>query len=131
MKFVNVASYGMLRFLWLCSLITPSLPNTIVSTHPHRLHRPVCENCTDPTTTAAFHQYEVSPRRPVYILFPTPTQEDLVKNPFGILLDLVEPVVDIALDEVYDRELLESGSIKTVFGDSRMSDAHGPNLAIK
>lgn len=75
-----------------------------------------------------FHQYEVSTRRPVYILFPLPTESSKILNPFDIILNKVEPVVDLALEDIYERGLLENGSIKTIFGDSRMSDAHGPNL---
>lgn len=106
--------------------------------HPHRQHK-LCENCTsdsstetpletpdETSTAAAFHQFEVSSRRPVYILFPLPTGYDKVRNPFEIILNKVEPLVDIALDDVYERGLLENGSIKTIFGDSQMSDAHGP-----
>ncbi|KAI6182297.1 ANF-receptor domain-containing protein [Aphelenchoides bicaudatus] len=126
----------MLKILWLCLIVTSTLStsNNIVTTngHPHRLHhRPCGENCTLNSTATVFHRYEVSARRPAYILFPLPTEIDEVKNPFGILVVLVEPVVDVALEDVYKRGLLEEGSIKTVFDDSKMSDAHGPNLAIR
>lgn len=120
----------MLRIvLWTCLVISASLSHTVVKTHhPHRKHHRLCEDCTNTSTPIL---YEVSARRPVYVLFPVPTSYNKVLNPFDIVMDLVEPVIDIALEDVYKRKLLEPGSIKIIVEDSKMSDAHGPNVAIK
>jgi hypothetical protein len=135
----NAMQKSWIRLVLLIELVSS---NTIFTAtqqyHPHRQHKE-CENCTYETTAsttgnrsiAVFHQFEVSPKRPVYVLFPLPTQYNNLLNPFQIILNKVEPVVDIALDDVYERGLLEPGSIKTIFDDSKMSDAHGPNLAIR
>lgn len=133
----NAMQNNWIRLIVLIELVSSNIIfATTQQEHPHRQHKQ-CENCSLETsstiadTTAVFHQFEVSPRRPVYVLFPLPTEYNNLLNPFQIILNKVEPVVDIALDDVYERGLLEPNSIRTVFDDSRMSDAHGPNLAIR
>ena len=75
--------------------------------------------------------YEVSKRKPVYILFPLPKEAGIKEhNPFGITIDLAKPVVDQAVDEVYKRQLVPEGSLEISFEDTKLSDAHGPNVAI-
>ncbi|KAE9551222.1 hypothetical protein FO519_005571 [Halicephalobus sp. NKZ332] len=75
--------------------------------------------------------YEVSKRKPVYILFPLPKEAGIKEhNPFGITIDLAKPVVDEAVDEVYRRQLVPEGSLEIAFEDTKLSDAHGPNVAI-
>ncbi|CAD5206387.1 unnamed protein product [Bursaphelenchus okinawaensis] len=73
---------------------------------------------------------EVSPARPIYLLFPLPVVQNKALNPFGITIDLAQPVVDIAVEEVYRRQIVQPGSLHIHFEDSRLSDAHGPNVAI-
>ena len=75
--------------------------------------------------------YDVSPAHPIHILFPLPTESGRKEvNPFGITIDLARPVVDEAVDEVYRRQLVSPNSLAIHFEDSRLSDAHGPNVAI-
>lgn len=77
------------------------------------------------------YKYEVSPEHPIHILFPLPTESGRKEvNPFGITIDLSKPVVDEAIDEVYRRQLVPLNSLSIHFEDSRLSDAHGPNVAI-
>jgi hypothetical protein len=76
-------------------------------------------------------RYEVSREHPIHILFPLPTESGRQEvNPFGITIDKARPVVDEAIEEVYRRQLIETGSIEASFEDSKLSDAHGPNVAI-
>ncbi|KAI6218099.1 ANF-receptor domain-containing protein [Aphelenchoides besseyi] len=120
--------------------------------HPNRQHRRFCAkyaNCSSSVQTrnetpktkfdaATVHNstigkhYEVSPDRPIYVLFPLPTTWNDVWNPFSITLQQAQPVVDEALEEVYfKRQLLKNGSLVVSFEDTHLSDAHGPNVAIK
>jgi hypothetical protein len=74
---------------------------------------------------------DVSPAHPIHILFPLPTESGRKEvNPFGITIDLARPVVDEAVDEVYRRQLVSPDSLDIHFEDSKLSDAHGPNVAI-
>ena len=74
---------------------------------------------------------EVSPEKPIHILFPLPAEKGRVEvNPFGITIDLARPVVDEAVEDVYRRKLVARGSLRIHFEDSKLSDAHGPNVAI-
>ncbi|VDK79190.1 unnamed protein product [Onchocerca ochengi] len=74
---------------------------------------------------------KVSAKHPMHILFPVPIKRGKVtKNPFGITMDLVQPVVDIALENVYRDKLVVEDSLKLHFKDTHLSDAHGPNVAI-
>uniref|UniRef100_A0A914CVH8 Receptor ligand binding region domain-containing protein n=1 Tax=Acrobeloides nanus TaxID=290746 RepID=A0A914CVH8_9BILA len=76
-------------------------------------------------------KYEVSPEKPIHILFPLPAEKGRVEvNPFGITIDLARPVVDEAVEDVYRRKLVTRGSLRIHFEDSKLSDAHGPNVAI-
>lgn len=76
-------------------------------------------------------KYEVSPEKPIHILFPLPAEKGRVEvNPFGITIDLARPVVDEALEEVWRRQYIQKGSFRIYFEDSKLSDAHGPNVAI-
>ena len=78
-----------------------------------------------------YSKFEVSKNKPIYILFPLPKERGLLEhNPFGITLLKVQPVVDEAIAEVYRRKLVPEGSLKTDFEDTKLSDAHGPNVAI-
>jgi|UniRef100_A0AC35EUP7 hypothetical protein len=82
-------------------------------------------------TGKKYFKYEVSKEKPIYVLFPLPKERGIPEhNPFGITIDLVKPVVDEALAEVYRRELIPEGVLKINFEDTRLSDAHGPNVAI-
>uniref|UniRef100_A0A0R3RMM5 ANF_receptor domain-containing protein n=1 Tax=Elaeophora elaphi TaxID=1147741 RepID=A0A0R3RMM5_9BILA len=88
-------------------------------------------------STRRFHRHSnqivksVSTEQPIYILFPVPVKRgELIKNPFGITMDLVRPVVDIALENIYQNKLIPEDSIKSYFKDTHLSDAHGPNVAI-
>lgn len=73
----------------------------------------------------------VSAEVPIHILFPLPTKEGPQElNPFGITIALTKPVVDIAIEEVYCRQLVPLNSLNIHFEDSKLSDAHGPNVAI-
>ena len=75
---------------------------------------------------------EVSARRPVYVLVPLPAlPKDRTSNPFQITLSLAQPTVDVAREDVYDRELLERGSLCVQFRDTQLSDAFGPLVAIE
>lgn len=68
---------------------------------------------------------------PIHILFPLPTEQGPQElNPFGITIALTKPVVDIAVEEVYRRGLVSLNSLNIHFEDSKLSDAHGPNVAI-
>lgn len=74
---------------------------------------------------------QVTELNPLHVLFPLPTVEGKrVQNPFGITISLVEPIVDIALDDVYQNNLVPRKSIEVHFKDTKLSDAHGPNVAI-
>lgn len=76
-------------------------------------------------------KYDVSLKHPIHILFPLPTESGRKEvNPFGITIDLSRPVVDEAINEVYRRQLVPLNSLAVHFEDSRLSDAHGPNVAI-
>lgn len=78
-----------------------------------------------------YFKYEVSKEKPIYVLFPLPKEKGIPEhNPFGITIDLVKPVVDEALAEVYRRQLIPESVLKINFEDTRLSDAHGPNVAI-
>uniref|UniRef100_A0AC34F461 Receptor ligand binding region domain-containing protein n=1 Tax=Panagrolaimus sp. ES5 TaxID=591445 RepID=A0AC34F461_9BILA len=78
-----------------------------------------------------YFKYEVSKEKPIYVLFPLPKEKGIPEhNPFGITIDLVKPVVDEALAEVYRRELIPEGVLKINFENTQLSDAHGPNVAI-
>ncbi|VDM39126.1 unnamed protein product [Toxocara canis] len=75
--------------------------------------------------------HDVSSANPMHILFPLPKKRGKPEeNPFGITMDLAEPVVDIAIEEVYRRQIVPLGSLVTHFKDTQLSDAHGPNVAI-
>uniref|UniRef100_A0AC34QVW0 Receptor ligand binding region domain-containing protein n=1 Tax=Panagrolaimus sp. JU765 TaxID=591449 RepID=A0AC34QVW0_9BILA len=75
--------------------------------------------------------YEVSKRKPIYILFPLPEQPGYKElNPFGITIGKTRPVVDEAIEEVYRRHLVPEGSLDIAFEDTKLSDAVGPNVAI-
>ena len=77
------------------------------------------------------HRRGVSPEHPIHILFPLPMEVGRPEvNPFGITIDKARPVVDEAVEEVYRRQLVEVGSLAVHFEDSKLSDAHGPNVAI-
>jgi hypothetical protein len=76
-------------------------------------------------------QFEVTQRHPIHILFPLPDEIGSVAfNPFGITTELVRPVIDEALVEVYRRQLVPTSSVATHYADTKLSDAHGPNVAI-
>uniref|UniRef100_A0A914XRX9 Uncharacterized protein n=1 Tax=Panagrolaimus superbus TaxID=310955 RepID=A0A914XRX9_9BILA len=78
-----------------------------------------------------YFKYEVSKEKPIYVLFPLPKDKGIPEhNPFGITIDLVKPVVDEALAEVYRRQLIPEGVLKINFENTQLSDAHGPNVAI-
>uniref|UniRef100_A0AAF5Q1S2 Receptor ligand binding region domain-containing protein n=2 Tax=Wuchereria bancrofti TaxID=6293 RepID=A0AAF5Q1S2_WUCBA len=74
---------------------------------------------------------DISSKYPIHILFPVPIKRgELTKNPFGITMNLVRPVVDIALKKVYYNKLVPKDSLRLYFKDTHLSDAHGPNVAI-
>lgn len=74
---------------------------------------------------------QVSAQNPMHILFPVPVQRGKpTENPFGITMDLVKPVVEIALEDVYRDQLVPEDSLRLHFKDTHLSDAHGPNVAI-
>lgn len=99
--------------------------------HNHQLRHAVVDQ---PQQQSHVHRrqqkFEVSPRRPIYLLFPLPVIKDESLNPFGITIDLARPVVDIAVEDVYRLQIVEPGSLRIHFEDTRLSDAHGPNVAI-
>ncbi|VDM96595.1 unnamed protein product [Thelazia callipaeda] len=67
----------------------------------------------------------------MHILFPVPVKlGEPTKNPFGITMDLVVPVVEIALEDVYRDKLIAEHTLVAYFKDTQLSDAHGPNVAI-
>uniref|UniRef100_A0A915PKJ2 Receptor ligand binding region domain-containing protein n=1 Tax=Setaria digitata TaxID=48799 RepID=A0A915PKJ2_9BILA len=74
---------------------------------------------------------QVSAQYPIHILFPVPVKRGKpTENPFGITMDLVQPVVEIALETVYREKLVLEDSLQLHFKDTHLSDAHGPNVAI-
>uniref|UniRef100_A0A1I7Z9T3 ANF_receptor domain-containing protein n=1 Tax=Steinernema glaseri TaxID=37863 RepID=A0A1I7Z9T3_9BILA len=74
---------------------------------------------------------EVSEKHPIHILFPLPLHTGRREmNPFGITMGLAQPVVDIAVEEVYRRRIVPQNSLMVHFEDTKLSDAHGPNVAI-
>uniref|UniRef100_A0A915DWB7 Receptor ligand binding region domain-containing protein n=1 Tax=Ditylenchus dipsaci TaxID=166011 RepID=A0A915DWB7_9BILA len=76
-------------------------------------------------------KFQVSESNPIHILFPLPKESGRKEvNPFDITIDLAVPVVEEAVNEVYRRQLVPMNSLKTHFEDSKLSDAHGPNVAI-
>ncbi|KAI1722158.1 receptor family ligand binding region domain-containing protein [Ditylenchus destructor] len=76
-------------------------------------------------------KFEVNVAHPIHILFPLPTEAGRKEvNPFDITIALARPVVDEAIVEVYRRELVPPNSLSIHFEDSKLSDAHGPNVAI-
>lgn len=46
----------------------------------------ILSTANETVTNGVFHQFEVSERKPVYILFPVPTRKDELVNPFGIVM---------------------------------------------
>lgn len=76
-------------------------------------------------------RFTVTETNPIHILFPLPTEQGPQElNPFGITIALTRPVVDEALEEVYRRKLVPTNALFIHFEDSKLSDAHGPNVAI-
>uniref|UniRef100_A0A1I8BL39 Uncharacterized protein n=1 Tax=Meloidogyne hapla TaxID=6305 RepID=A0A1I8BL39_MELHA len=75
--------------------------------------------------------YLISEEYPIHILFPLPTNDGRRnENPFGITILKAKPVVDEAVEDVYRRQLVPQNSLQIHFEDSKLSDAHGPNVAI-
>uniref|UniRef100_A0A914N9S0 Receptor ligand binding region domain-containing protein n=1 Tax=Meloidogyne incognita TaxID=6306 RepID=A0A914N9S0_MELIC len=76
-------------------------------------------------------KYKINEEYPIHILFPLPTNDGRRnENPFGITILKAKPVVDEAVEEVYRRQLVPQNSLRIHFEDSKLSDAHGPNVAI-
>ncbi|RCN34803.1 hypothetical protein ANCCAN_19354 [Ancylostoma caninum] len=76
----------------------------------------------------------VSVIHPVHIIVPLPLQDDTeeLKNPFGLTILKVRPVIDLALDDAYRKfQYVPPDSMAVTYRDSRLSDAHGPNVAIQ
>uniref|UniRef100_A0A7I4XUC4 ANF_receptor domain-containing protein n=1 Tax=Haemonchus contortus TaxID=6289 RepID=A0A7I4XUC4_HAECO len=76
----------------------------------------------------------VSVIHPVHIIIPLPLEEssEELKNPFKLSILKVRPVVDLALDDAYRKfQYVPPDSMAITYRDSRLSDAHGPNVAIQ
>ncbi|VDL72231.1 unnamed protein product [Nippostrongylus brasiliensis] len=76
----------------------------------------------------------VSVIHPVHIIVPLPLEDDTeeLKNPFGLTILKVRPVIDLALDDAYRKfQYVPPDSMAVTYRDSRLSDAHGPNVAIQ
>ena len=83
------------------------------------------------TRTVRTAKFDISRRHPIHILFPLPLENGhLAYNPFGLTIDLARPVVDEALEDVYRRQLVPPDSFAIEFADTKLSDAHGPNVAV-
>ncbi|CAI4224289.1 unnamed protein product [Auanema sp. JU1783] len=74
----------------------------------------------------------ISVMTPIHILFPLPESDDETggKNPFRLSIDKVVPVVNLALEDAYKAQYIPDSSIAATFKSSKLSDAHGPNVAI-
>uniref|UniRef100_A0A915B2P3 Guanylate cyclase n=1 Tax=Parascaris univalens TaxID=6257 RepID=A0A915B2P3_PARUN len=103
---------------------------------PVIMHRPITahhriRNLNRQSHNRSLVEHDVSSANPMHILFPLPKKRGRPEeNPFGITMDLAKPVVDIAIEEVYRRQIVPMGSLMTHFKDTQLSDAHGPNVAI-
>ncbi|KAK5965069.1 hypothetical protein GCK32_016217 [Trichostrongylus colubriformis] len=76
----------------------------------------------------------VSVIHPVHITVPLPLEDgtEELKNPFGLSILKVRPVIDLALDDAYRKfQYVPPDSMAVTYRDSRLSDAHGPNVAIQ
>ncbi|GMT26318.1 hypothetical protein PFISCL1PPCAC_17615, partial [Pristionchus fissidentatus] len=73
----------------------------------------------------------------IHILVPLPTTDDsavgrkMSRNPFQLSISKVRPVIDFALEYIYDEGYLPNGSLEVTYKDSHLSDAQGPNVAIQ
>lgn len=55
---------------------------------------------------------------------------DPLKNAFGMVMGDCRPMIDFALEDVYEKGLLPRGSLQVTFKDTKLSDAHGPQETI-
>ncbi|CAD6186272.1 unnamed protein product [Caenorhabditis auriculariae] len=75
----------------------------------------------------------VTPVDPVYLVVPLPQNEiiDRARNPFHLSINKVRPVIDLALEAAYEKQIVPRDSIIVTYRDTKTSDAHGPNIAVE
>ncbi|GMR50984.1 hypothetical protein PMAYCL1PPCAC_21179 [Pristionchus mayeri] len=97
------------------------------------------EYCTQDPRDPKFTEIPVENTKDhrIHILVPLPTTDDSAvgryhgRNPFEISKTKVRPVIDFALDYIYDTGILPRNSLEVTYADSALSDAKGPNVAIE
>ncbi|CAJ0922953.1 unnamed protein product, partial [Mesorhabditis belari] len=104
-------------------------PTEVIDFH-QRLRTP--KSVLDPERPIDVPPKLVTEDHPIYMVIPLPSTDDISagRNPFRLSIPLVEPIVDLAVESVYKQQLVQRNSIRVIYKDSQMSDAHGPNVAI-